>query len=61
MTARSLIFASILVSSTPVSSDGMLGPATKQPVKSGKAVRSLSMAIGFEDKQGFNGVALVAQ
>jgi hypothetical protein len=62
MTARSLVFASILVTSTPVSSDGMSGSAVEQPVKSTKAVRSLPLAIGIEDRQGnFSGVALIAQ
>jgi hypothetical protein len=62
MTARRLVFVFILVSSTPVSSDGMPHPAVAQPVKSSNAVRSLPLAIGFEDMRGnFSGVALIAQ
>jgi hypothetical protein len=62
MTARSFVFASILVGSTPVSSDEMSHPAVVEPTKSSKTVLSLPLAIGFEDRQGdFSGVALIAQ
>jgi hypothetical protein len=62
MTTRSLVFASILVGSTPVTSDEMPGRASEKPVKPSNAVRFLPPAIGFEDGQGnFSGVALIAQ
>ena len=62
MKLRSLVIASVLAISTPVSSDGMSRFAAQLPVKSSKSVRPMALAIGFKNRTGtFDGVALIAQ
>jgi hypothetical protein len=62
MTARSLMFALLLGSSTPVSSDGMVSAIRDRTPTSSKSAQSSPIAIGLTDSRGnFSGLALIAQ
>jgi hypothetical protein len=62
MTARNLMFALLLGSSTPVSSGGMVSAVGDRPPALSKVAQFSPIAIRLTDNHGnFSGLALIAQ